>query len=158
LNSYCQNRIFPIIYTIDSCNNDAIIINVNIALKGINNGCPEFASVNDYICTPIIDDVYELQYQVDGNYSFSLPKPIKKIKFEVYKSPNQFCYTNPFFESVKTELIDIPISHGNRLYVSIEVIDSLFNYQIFKNEKLKIKNGKVIFKDGGKSYKLYLKK
>ena len=113
----------------------------------------------DYICYPYWNDRLLIGYPERGSYSYSATVPIDSLRFTVYKIPLLIAGFGPksCFHEVKTEVVTPQLAVGENLNVMINVIDSLFSYQVFNETKLKIGKNVVIFPIGKKKYKLKLK-
>jgi hypothetical protein len=60
------------------------------------------------------------------------------------------------FHDVQSETIYPDLSVGDTLSVQVNIIDSLFSYQVFKDKPIKIGHKSLVFKDGKKRYRLRL--
>lgn len=103
---------------------------------------------SDYICMPMVNA--DLKYFFDmprGSYSIKVKEPIDSICFSVIKQPFELRGTGIYgcYEPIRTEQIKPNLSKGEKLTVTINIVDSLFGYRVFRNEKLEMKNGKIIF-------------
>ena len=153
LNSIEQIDKIPIEYTKTKGNKENTIINVNVNVSD--------KPQRDYVCFPVVNgDVSSFYAMERGSYSIESEIPIDSIHFVITKQPFVLRGTGSYgcYEDVKTETIYPHLLLGENIDVTINIIDSLFGYKVFKNEELKIKGDNLIFKEGNKSYKLYLKK
>lgn len=120
----------------------------------------------DYICFPYINgksffnEDSSLEDPPRGSYSFKVKEPVDSISFIVAKRPFILRGTgyNMAYDDVGTDTIYLHLAVGETLEITVNIIDSLFGYRTFKNERLKVKNKKIIFQDRGNEYKLYLTK
>lgn len=150
LNSFNQVDKIPITYTKIPSNQDSTVV-INIKVNSQNK--PQ----KDYICWPFVNGNFVYFDPERGSYSFKSEVFVDSIYFKVKKSPFVFrgMGYKMGYDDVKTETI-YPI--GESIDVTININDSLFGYRVFKNERLDLKNGKIIFKEGNKKYRLSLKK
>jgi hypothetical protein len=151
LNSFEQRNKMPLEYTkIENDKNKAIInIKVDIADK------PE----RDYICFPYVNGKSVFINPEKGSYSFDYESPADSIYFLIAKRPFILRGTGykMSYDDIKTETIYPHLSVGESINITINLIDSLFGYKVFKDEKIEIKGGKMFFKEKNKKYKLFLK-
>ncbi len=152
LNSFEQRDKMPIEYvkTKNTQRETNIKIKINVPDK----------SERDYICFPYVNDKSMLENPEKGSYSFDTKVSIDSIYFLVAKRPFVLRGTGykMSYDDVNTKTIYPHLLVGENLEVTVNIIDSLFGYKVFKDEKLELKNGKIIFKDRGKKNKLYRKK
>ncbi len=151
LNSFEQRNKMPVEYTKIENNNKKAIINikVNIADK------PE----KDYICFPYVNGKSVFINPGKGSYSFDYEFPVDSISFLIAKRTFFLRGTGykMSYDDIKTETIYPHLSVGESMDVTINLIDSLFGYKVFKDEKLEIKGGKIFFKEKNRKYKLLKK-
>lgn len=154
LNSLGQIDKIPIEYVKTTNKKDSNIV-VNVMVNSQDK--PQ----KDYICLPIVNgDIASYLYaMVRGSYSIESESLIDSICFNVTKSPFVLRGTGykMGYDDIKTETIYPDLSIGENIDITINIIDSLFGYRVFKNEVLKIGGDNIIFKEGEKRYKLYLK-
>jgi len=155
LNSINQIDKLPIEYSkVANKTDSSSVININVN----SQGKPQ----KDYVCLPIINgDIAHFFYAMErGSYSIESDVSIDSIYFNVTKQPFVLRGTGykMGYDDVKTETIYPHLSLGENIDITIDIIDSLFGYKVFKNEELKIKGSNLIYKVGDKSYKLHLKK
>ena len=115
----------------------------------------------DYICYPIINGNKDYIFAMErGSYIIESESPIHSLYFIITKSPFVLRGTGPYgcFNDIKTETIFPSLAIGDDIYVTINILDELFGYHVFKNDKLEIKKGKINFKYKNKDYRLTLKK
>lgn len=62
------------------------------------------------------------------------------------------------YNTVESEKINAELSLGEDINITINIIDSLFGYSVFKNKKLELRRGNLYFYKNGEKYKLHLKK
>ena len=153
LNSFIQIERIPLECVKIKNNTDSDII---VRIEVNSQGKPQ----TDYICWPFINGKPCLFDPERGSYSFKSEIPINNICFRIRKSPfiirgtgSKMCY-----DDIETETIYPHLSVGENLDVTVNIVDSLFGYTVFKDEKIELKNGKIIFKNREKKNKLYLKK
>lgn len=151
LNSLEQIDKMPVEYTKIKGNKKNTIINVKLNVPD--------KPQRDYICFPYVNGEFVFMYPERGSYSFESEVPIDSICFLIAKKPfvlrgtgNKGCY-----DDVWTESIYLYSLVGESIDITINIIDSLFGYKVFKNEKIEIKNGKIIFKAENKKHILSLK-
>lgn len=151
LNSFEQRTRIPLEYTkVENVDNEMIIdVKVNVVGR----------SEKDYICFPYVNGKSVFIDTEKGSYSFHSEVSVDSIYFLVAKRPFVLRGTGykMGYDDIKTEIIYPHLYVGENLNVTINIIDSLFGYKVFNDEKLDIKKGKIIFKEKGKNNKLYLK-
>ena len=152
LNSIEQIDKIPIEYTKIKDNKENIIINIKVNVPD--------KPQRDYICFPYVNGELIFMYPERGSYSFESDISIDSIYFSIAKRPFVLRGTGSkmSYDDIKTETIYPNLSVGEKLTVTININDPLFGYRVFKNERLDLKNGKIIFKEGNKKYRLSLKK
>lgn len=152
INSFEQRDKMPIEYQKTKNDKKKAIINVKINISDK----PE----SDYICFPYINGKSMFEDPEKGSYSFDTKGPVDSICFLIAKRPFILRGTGykMGYDDVKTKTIYPHMSAGENLDVLVDIVDYLFGYKVFKDEKLELKNGKIIFKERGKKNKLYLKK
>ncbi|WP_300198953.1 hypothetical protein [Bacteroides sp.] len=157
LTSFEQRDKIPIEYvkTKNNQRKSIVKIKINILEK------PE----TDYICftyingKPLLDERSLLEPHVQGSYSFDTKVPVDSLYFLVAKRPFVLRGTGyaMCYDDIRTETIHPHLSIGETLDVTVNIIDSLFGYKVFKDKKIELKNRKIIFRDKGRKNKLYLK-
>jgi hypothetical protein len=152
LNSLIKTEKIPLEYTKLRGDRDTSIV-INIEINSQNN--PQ----TDYICWPFINGKPCSFDPERGAYSFSSDILVENIYFKIKKSPfvlrgigSKMCY-----DDIETEPIELKLSFGDNLNVVINIIDCLFGYKVFSNEKLEIRSRKIILKEGSKTSKLHLR-
>lgn len=152
LNSFIQIDKIPLEFVKLGNNDNAIAVNIKV----LSHDKPE----TDYICWPFINDEPCLFDPERGSFSFTSDIPIDNIYFKIRKSPfvlrgagSKMCYND-----VESEKINIKLSFGEDINIKINIIDSLFGYSVFKNEKLELRRGNLVFSENGVRNKLHLKK
>ena len=153
LNSYNQIDKIPVEYsTISVGGNKSAVIHMELNTQEENK--------QDYICFPYINGKIVSHYSERGSYSFESRTDVDNLYFSIRKAPFVLRGTGIYggYDEVETELIEPRLNVGDSLNVKINIIDSLFGYKTFKNEKLKVKNGKIIIlNENRKRSKLQLK-
>lgn len=143
LNSYNQTTDIQLIFTKLKNNTDDIKINVQIKSDKGNE--------KDYICIPYsIKSDKELFYPSKGGYLLTLNNLIDSLYFQVYRRPQVITTYGIYnqLKGLKTEIIDVNLKTGETANISICIVDSLFSYRVFNNEKLEIKSeNSMIFKN-----------
>jgi len=152
LTSFERRDKMPIKYVKTGNNQIKSTINIKIDVSD--------KSKEDYICFPYINDKSILEAPAKGSYSFDTELTIDSIYFLISKRPFVLRGTGykMSYDDVKTETIYPHLLIGESLEITVNIIDSLFGYKVFKDERLELKNGKIIFEDESKKYKLSLKK
>ena len=150
LNSFEQRSKMPVEYTKIEHSNKVISVKVNIADK------PE----KDYICFPYVNGNSVFINPEKGSYSFDYDFPVDSIYFLIAKRPFVLRGTGykMSYNDIKTETIYPHLAVGESIDVTINLIDSLFGYKVFNDEKLEIKGGTISFKEKNKKCKLFLMK
>ena len=150
LNSNIQDSL-TIMYTKETNTQDTITI-LNVVVNA--------AIQDDYICYPIVNGDLRYFFAMHrGSYSIEVYEPIDSICFSVTKQPFELRGTGIMgcYEPIRTKQIKPDLSVGEKLTITININDSLFGYRVFKEEKIEIKTGKIIFEEENKRHKLSLK-
>ena len=164
INSNLQNNIVPFEISYSKLKGNDAHICIAIILSTFNK---RDKNENDYVCEPFTNDTIPLRSQITwdditksletnsdlysgrrGSYSIYSDSLINNISFEIRRT----FYTSTYFieQPIKAETKNLNCSPGDSINVNIKVDDDLFNYLIFTNEELKIKNKKLIFIDENK--------
>lgn len=152
LTSFEQRDKMPVKYVKTENNQTKSTVNIKVDVSD--------KSEKDYICFPYVNGKSILETPEKGSYSFETELPVDSIYFLIAKRPFILRGTGYFmsYDDVKTETIYPHLSAGESLETTVSIIDSLFGYKVFRDERLEIKKGSIIFKVKGKNNKLYLKK
>jgi len=99
-----------------------------------------------------------------GSYCIYPEKPFDTLYFKILKQPRKVERMGPRsykeYYILETEHKKLTTNDGDIVNVTITLLDSLFSYRIFDNEKIKLSGNKLIFKDkedNNKKNKLYIK-
>jgi hypothetical protein len=151
LNSFEQKNEMPIDYETMENNQKEVIINIKINASD--------KPAEDYICFSYVNGNSVFLEPEKGSYSFDCYVPVDSIYFLIAKRPFVLRGTGykMSYNDIKTKTLYPHLSVGESMNVTINIIDYLFGYTVFKDKKLESKGEKLIFKDGNKSYKLSLK-
>ena len=151
LTSFEQRDKMPVKYVKTKNNNLKTIINIKVDVSD--------KSEKDYICFPYVNGKSVFEDPEKGSYSFGIETPVDSLYFLIAKRPFVLRGTGykMSYDDIKTETIYPHLTVGESLETTVYIIDSLFGHKVFKDERLEVKNGKVIFKER-KNYQLYLQK
>jgi hypothetical protein len=151
LNSFEQRDKIPVEYVKTENDQGKVIINIKVTVSDK----PE----RDYICFPYVNGQSVFDDPKKGSYSFDTEVLVDSIYFLIAKRSFVLRGTGykMSYNDVKTKTIYPYLLIGESLETTITIIDSLFGYKAFKDERLEIQNGKVLFKGENKKYKLSLK-
>lgn len=151
LNSFEQRDKFPVEYMKVENNQNKSIVNIKI------NASDKLEK--DFICFPYINGKPVIESPKKGSYSFETDASIDSIYFLIAKRPFilRGSGSKMSYDNVKSETIYPNLSIGENLDVIINVIDYLFGYKVFKNEKVEIGKDKITFQEERKKYNLFLK-
>jgi hypothetical protein len=171
LNSDIQNNIVPLKICYNKMRKNEKQICISIMLKVFNQYPYGNDNEYDYICEPFTNDTVPLRVQLTGEDMFNAMATnsdpyigrcgsyiiytdtlISDICFEIYRN----FYTSTYFieQPVKTEKQIVNCSLGDSIIVNININDDFFNYKVFTNEILNVKNNKIIFYNNDKKIKL----
>jgi hypothetical protein len=124
-----------------------------------------------YVCEPFTNDTIPLREQLTaedmfnamatncepysercGSYTIYSDTLINDIWFEI----NRTFYTSTYFieQPIRTEKRKLNSSLGDSIVVNININDDLFNYKVFTNETLNVKNNNIIFYNNNEKIKL----
>lgn len=159
LNSNCKVDRLPLESQI-SDGDSVDYIGRRVSVVSVHINAP-YECRKDYICFPIVNGELSFEYPERGSFSFGSIVPIDSIYFLVAKIPrivDKKRVQHSFFNDLKTEKINSNLPIGDNLNITVHIIDSLFSYQVFNNKKIKKRNGKLLFKDDERKYKLRIRK
>jgi hypothetical protein len=116
--------------------------------------------VSNYVCFPVLNKEKPYFPKTRGSFSFGHKERIDSLVFAISKIPfsGGGFDLRACFQRVLSETIYPQAAIGDTLDVQVNIIDSLFSYQVFKNEPMKIGRKSLVFRYEGKKYRLHLKK
>jgi hypothetical protein len=113
-------------------------------LKGTSLILPTGLTLKEFEKEINIADIYFRFTRCDSLLALSLNSPIRSLFLKIIKYPVNSTYLNR--NSIQTEeyfsLLD---GQHTSLLVSLSFNDSLFNYRVFNNEKIKIRRNGLLF-------------
>jgi hypothetical protein len=131
----------------------AIFINDTLySLKGTDLIVPTELTVKEFENEARFTDIYFRHIRLDSLLTLKLDGPVRSLFFKIIKFEINSSYLNR--QSLQTEKYHSSLgSLHDSLVVNVSVKDSLFNYIIFNNEKIKVRRkGILIFNDNTNSW------
>jgi hypothetical protein len=116
-------------------------------LKGSRLLVPTNIIHSQFVKTIELNDLYSMYIRCDSLLLLKVNNAINSISFRVIKLPSNYStQINKYaLESKNTTIFD---TENNAISIAISFSDSLFNYRLFRNEKLKIsKRGIYIYNE-----------
>lgn len=110
----------------------------------------------DCKCGIIIDSIMVRNIKCDSIKMLKIDSSINNLQLVIDKWQND-SGTNFPADYLETDVLTLDKKFGNDINVTINVIDSLFSYEIIENMSLKIKNDKLIYTKSKKKFHLYKK-
>jgi hypothetical protein len=118
---------------------------INIALN-----VPE-EDKNHYSCLAILNKGWPYSSFKPGPFSFE-HRGESKVD-SLYLAISKMPYTGggfgarSCFHDICSEVIYPQLANGDTLFVQVQIVDTLFSYQVFKNESMRIGRKSLIFRD-----------
>ncbi|MDR2408009.1 MAG: hypothetical protein LBE13_07855 [Bacteroidales bacterium] len=162
INSNIQNNIIPLEIFYEKMKKNENQLCISIILKVFNQYPYGSDNEDDYVCEPFTNDTIPLREQLTGedmfnamatnsdpytgrggSYTIYSDTLINDVWFEISRT----FYTGTYFieQPIRTERKKINCSLGDSIVINININDDLFNYKVFNNKTLKIKNNRIIF-------------
>ncbi|MDR0938539.1 MAG: hypothetical protein LBN29_04140 [Mediterranea sp.] len=141
----------PIIYQKHAGNSsDTSVINIAINMPD--------EEIGNYSSLPVLNLRYATTLRSRGSFSFKYVKRVDSLALILEKVPfsGDGYGWKACFNKLRSETIYPDLSVGDTLSVQVNIIDSLFSYQVFKDKPIKIGHKSLVFKDGKKRYRLRL--
>ncbi len=160
INSLIQTKKIPIVITKNFGNFDkfqTVNINFDTDTNPKNYKCAVFIDDTLYslknnsilsstdipfpaFCKEInIDNIFFRYTRCDSLHNFKIKNPVKKIFLKIVKVPYNINSNALLKEPLETEEYSLNDLKVNEFTLNISFKDSLFNYQVFKNERIKVK-------------------
>jgi hypothetical protein len=147
LNTPMQTTSFPLEYHVERGGTDGATISIRVDAGG--------NSAEDYLCLPVINGINVAKYPLHrGSYTMTAPSHIATLSFIVKKNSSTWRGTGIMmgYNDVMTDTICLHSADLKCMRVTINIIDSLFGYKVFKDEALMLKRRSLQFKAKGKNY------
>ena len=116
----------------------AVFINDTLySLKGSGLIIPTRLGFNEFEKELNVSDIFFRYTRCDSLLSLKVNNPIKSIFFKIIKF--EINSTHLTRQPLETEKYILVSNNNKNLNIRISLKDSLFNYRVFKNEKLKVR-------------------
>jgi hypothetical protein len=172
INSSIQNTIVPLEISYEKMKSNEKQICISSVLRVVNPY--QYANYNetDYVCEPFTNDTTPLRQQLTaqeifkcletntdiyhgrrGSYTLYSDTLIHNIRFIINRG--FFTGFHVVEQPIYTEIKNLKCSLGDSIIINININDDLFNYKVFTNEILNVKNNNIIFyNDNKKKFRL----
>jgi hypothetical protein len=100
-------------------------------------------SVLDFGKSVNVNDFYSDYTRCDSLLSLKFPVTAQSFFFKIVKVPLEVNTTSLIKYSLQTEKYNLLHTDSSQIEVNLSFKDFLFNYRIFKNEELKVKNSRI---------------